>query len=159
MINEFKPICKGIEELVGQWDARLLNVPIHIITERRNGQSRTIKQIVGHMVDSATNNTHRFIHLQYQSSPINYPDYANHGNNDRWIALQNYQEEDWQQLVALWKAVNLHVAHVIEQINPEKLNNEWISALGQKITLEAMVIDYLRHFKLHLNEIEALLGD
>lgn len=158
MIEQFEPICNGIEELVSQWESKLLTLPAETILERRNNQNRTIKQIVGHMVDSATNNTHRFIHLQYQSSPIDYPDYANLGNNDLWIAIQNYQDEDWQHLIALWKTVNLHVVHVIKNINREKLQHEWLSALGQKITLEAMVIDFLRHFKLHLDEINELIN-
>jgi len=45
---------------------------------------------------------------------------------------------------------------VVQNVNPDKLNNEWITALNDKVSLKAMVIDYLRHFKLHLNEIEEL---
>jgi hypothetical protein len=98
-----------------------------VIAGRRNRQNRTIKQIVGHMVDSASNNTHRVVHLQYQPSPLIFPCYASHGNNERWIAIQNYQAEDWHDLVRLWKHSNLHFAHVIAHMNPEKLENVWIS--------------------------------
>lgn len=110
------------------------------------------------MVDSASNNTHRIIHLQYNMSPLIYPDYANLGNNDRWIAIQNYQNENWENLVQLWKYSNLHIAYVIDNVNPEKQNNEWISALQQQVSLKAMILDYLSHFKLHLNEIEDLIN-
>jgi hypothetical protein len=37
----------------------------NIVATKRNSQNRTVKQIVGHLVDSASNNTHRIIHLQY----------------------------------------------------------------------------------------------
>ena len=144
--------------LVSEWELRLLSLPEEVIGNRRNIQNRTIKQIVGHMVDSASNNTHRIIHLQYKSSPLIYPDYANLGNNDRWIAIQNYQNENWENLVQLWKYSNLHIAHVIDNVNPEKLNNEWISALQQQVSLKAIILDYLSHFKLHLNEIEDLIN-
>lgn len=144
--------------LVSEWELRLLSLPEEVIGNRRNIQNRTIKQIVGHMVDSASNNTHRIIHLQYNMSPLIYPDYANLGNNDRWIAIQNYQNENWENLVQLWKYSNLHIAHVIDNVNPEKLNNEWISALQQRVSLKAMILDYLSHFKLHLNEIEDLIN-
>ena len=144
--------------LVNEWELRLLSLPEEVIGNRRNIQNRTIKQIVGHMVDSASNNTHRIIHLQYNMSPLIYPDYANLGNNDRWIAIQNYQNENWENLVQLWKYSNLHIAHVIDNVNPEKLNNEWISALQQRVSLKAMILDYLSHFKLHLNEIEDLIN-
>ena len=155
---EFELNNKELLRLVSEWELRLLSLPEEVIGNRRNIQNRTIKQIVGHMVDSASNNTHRIIHLQYNSSPLIYPDYANLGNNDRWIAIQNYQNENWENLVQLWKYSNLHIAHVIDNVNPEKLNNEWISALQQRLSLKAMILDYLSHFKLHLNEIEDLIN-
>ena len=155
---EFELNNKELLRLVNEWELRLLSLPEEVIGNRRNIQNRTIKQIVGHMVDSASNNTHRIIHLQYNSSPLIYPDYANLGNNDRWIAIQNYQNENWENLVQLWKYSNLHIAHVIDNVNPEKLNNEWISALQQRVSLKAMILDYLSHFKLHLNEIEDLIN-
>jgi len=37
------------------------------------------------------------------------------------------------------------------------LTDEWISGLNEKVSLKAMVIDFPRHFKLHLNEINELL--
>jgi hypothetical protein len=80
--------------LILEWEPKLVSLSEDIISFRRNSQNRTIKQIVGHMIDSATNNTHRIVHLQYQPSPLIYPDYANRGNNDRWIAIQNYQTEN-----------------------------------------------------------------
>lgn len=155
---EFELNNKELLRLVNEWELRLLSLPEEVIGNRRNIQNRTIKQIVGHMVDSASNNTHRIIHLQYNASPLIYPDYANLGNNDRWIAIQNYQNENWENLVQLWKYSNLHIAHVIDNVNPEKLNNEWISALYQQVSLKAMILDYLSHFKLHLNEIEDLVN-
>lgn len=155
---EFELNNKELLRLVNEWELRLLSLPEEVIGNRRNIQNRTIKQIVGHMVDSASNNTHRIIHLQYNMSPLIYPDYANLGNNDRWIAIQNYQNENWENLVQLWKYSNLHIAHVIDNVNPEKQINEWISALQQQVSLKAMILDYLSHFKLHLNEIEDLIN-
>jgi len=147
-----------ILELVELWVPKLLVLENEVIADRRNRQNRTIKQLVGHMIDSASNNTHRIIHLQYQPTPLIFPDYANLGNNDRWIAIQNYQAEDWTNLVQLWKYAHLHIVHVIEQVDLSKLSNEWLSALGNKVSLEAMIVDYTRHFKLHLSEIDELLN-
>jgi hypothetical protein len=111
------------------------------------------------MIDSASNNTHRIIHLQYQPSPLIYPDYASLGNNDRWISIQSYQSENWNNLVQLWKYSNIHIVHVINNVNIDKLNTEWISALGTKTTLKSMIMDYLPHFKLHLSEINELISN
>jgi len=145
--------------LIDEWELKLLQLPEAMITQRRNSQDRTIKQILGHMVDSVSNNTHRIIHLQYQSSPLIFPDYANLGNNDRWIAIQNYQDEKWQDLVQLWKYTNLHIVHIINNVDIDRLGSKWISALNETISLKEMAIDYLRHFKLHLSEIDELINN
>jgi hypothetical protein len=43
-------------------------------------------------------------------------------------------------------------------MNNEKLNNVWISGTNEEVSLEAMVVDFPRHFKLHLNEIDELIN-
>jgi hypothetical protein len=155
-MNEFEPLCQELLNLVNTWESRLRALPPDLIMDRRNMQDRNIRQIVGHMVDSASNNTHRIIHLQYQESPIHFPNYAIHGNNDRWIAIQNYQMEDWNELVSLWKYSNLHIVHVIRNVDPSRLDNQWHYDEKTLISLREGIIDYLRHFKLHLDEITEL---
>lgn len=157
MIKEFEPIIQGILTMVTEWEPKLLELSQTVIMERRNSQNRTIKQILGHLIDSASNNTHRIVHLQYQESPFYFPNYASNGNNDRWIAIQNYQDEHWNTLIQLWKYANQHIVHVIKNINPLKLDNQWIAGEGRHIPLRSMTTDYLRHLKLHLDEIDELL--
>ncbi len=158
MIQIFEPVTNGMASLIEVWEDKLLSLPNGVITERRNGQNRTIKQILGHLIDSASNNTHRVIHLQYQDNPVQFPNYATNGNNDRWIAIQNYQEENWKDLIQYWKSINLHLVHVIENINPGKLGNEWIASTENNVSLEKMVLSYLEHFELHLHEIDELIN-
>ncbi len=155
---QFPEITESISLLVNEWETILKGLNNEVISNRRNKQNRTIKQITGHMIDSASNNTHRIIHLQYQESPLIYPDYANFGNNDKWITIQNYQSENWNDLIQLWKYSQKHIIHVIRNVNPDKLANEWISATGNRVSLESMITDYLRHLKLHLDEIDELIN-
>jgi hypothetical protein len=158
IIIEFESVSQEIFSLIKEWEPKLLALPEDIISTRKNTQNRTIRQILGHMVDSASNNTHRIVHLQYQPRPLIFHNYASLGNNDRWIAIQNYQDENWNNLVQLWKYSNLHIFHVIKNLNSEKLENEWIAAPDKKITLKSMIQDFPRHFKLHLNEIIYLIN-
>ena len=158
-VNEFTKNNQELIRLIDEWEPKLSQLPEDIVTQRRNSQNRTIKQIIGHMIDSASNNTHRIVHMQYQASPLIFPDYANLGNNDRWIALQNYQDEKWHDLVQLWKYSNIHIVHVINNVSAEKLDNVWISALNNAISLKTMIIDYLQHFRLHLSEINNLINN
>ena len=151
MTNE---ILKGLST----WESKLTKLSEDTIMNKHNDQNRTIKEILGHMVDSASNNTHRIIHLQYQNNPFSFPDYAANGNNDRWISIQNYQKEHWGNLIQHWKYSHIHLVHVIKNVNPEKLDNEWIAdSTSDKIRLKDMITDFLRHFNLHLAEIQELI--
>lgn len=157
---EFSSVTDGISKGLETWELKLAQLPEDTYINKRNSQNRTIKQILGHMVDSVSNNTHRIIHLQYQDSPFRFPNYATNGNNDRWIKIQNYQNENWENLIQLWKYYHIHLIHVIKNVNPEKLNNEWISESNYgNITLQDMITDFFRHFRLHLNEIQELIDN
>ena len=68
------------------------------------------------------------------------------------------RNEDWNDLVQLWKYSNRHFVHIVRNINVGKLDNFWISGLNEDVSLEAMVIDFPRHFKLHLDEIDQLIA-
>ncbi len=151
-------ISREISALIDTWEPILRELSPENIALNRNSQNRSIRQILGHMHDSASNNIHRIVHLQYQESPAAFPDYANLGNNDRWIAIQNYQDENWESLVSLWSATHRHIAHVILQADPRKMDTFWISALGEKVSLLEMITDFPRHFRLHIAEIEALIN-
>jgi len=157
-MEDFESLSNGIRLQVEKWEQRLLNFSDDVIELRKNRQSRTIKQILGHLIDSTSNNIHRVVHLQYQGSPFSFPNYATSGNNDRWIAIQDYQHEDWGNLVMLWKYKLLHFCHIIKNIDKSKLDNEWLAGPDEIITLRTMVIDFPRHLLLHLSEIGSLAG-
>lgn len=156
-MTETSAITTEIRSLIEDWEPRLRQLSDDIITQRRNNQQRTIKQILGHLIDSTSNNTHRVVHLQYQESPFSFPNYATFGNNDRWIEIQDFQHEDWYNMIQLWKYSLLHLCHVINNLNDDKLENEWISGPEKNITLRTMILDFPRHLKLHLNEINDLI--
>lgn len=157
-MNEFKSISELLIQRVTEWEPRLSALSEDRVSNIRNSQNRSIRQILGHMADSASNNIHRVVHLQYQPNPLIFPDYAHFGNNDRWIAIQNYQHEDWQNLIRYWKYTTLHFAHIIQSVKAEKLENEWISATDESVSLRDMITDFPRHFNLHCAEMEELIS-
>jgi hypothetical protein len=157
-MTKFKTFVTDIESVIKTWEPKLSALPEDTLKNRRNSQNRTIKQILGHLIDSTSNNIHRCIHLQNQKSPLIFPNYASLGNNDRWIAIQDYQNEDWNNMIQLWKYSLLHLCHIVNNIDESKLKNEWIAGPDQKISLEEMIDDFFpRHFNLHLDEIDELI--
>jgi hypothetical protein len=157
-MKEASLITSEINSLLEVWENKLANLPSETIMQRRNSQNRTIKQILGHLIDSTSNNIHRVVHLQYQQSPLTFPNYATYGNNDRWIAIQDYQNEDWMVMIQLWKYSLLHFCHIVKNVNDEKLGSEWISGPKKTINLESIIVDFNRHLKLHLSEIDELIN-
>jgi len=158
-MNQFESHCEQIIQYLKEWEPQLLALPEEIISKRKNIQNRSIRQILGHLYDSASNNTHRIVHLQYRENPMTFPNYATNGNNDRWISIQDFQHENWQNLIQLWKYSNLHLVHIVRNVNAEKLENLWDSGDGKLVSLKEMIEYYLPHFELHLKEMEELINN
>lgn len=88
-------------------------------------------------------------------SMLVFPDYMQ--DNDLWIALQDYQHEDWHTLVMLLKLYNQHICHVIHSVDQSKLNNYWIDYEDCRVTLDAMIRGYINHLNLHFGQIHELI--
>ena len=153
---EFSTITKGIQTFIDTWEQQLIDLPVDKISNRRNKQNRTIKQILGHLIDSAANNHQRMVRLQY-TAKLQFPDYQQ--DNDLWIALQDYENADWFTLIQLWKYYNLHMIQVIKSVDMSKLDNSWQSFDGTTVTLRQMIEGYLGHIELHFNEIQELIDE
>jgi hypothetical protein len=149
---QMKQISDEIRRLVKEWESRLILMqPAEI--EAREAEGRwSVKEIIGHLVDSASNNHQRIVRLEI-AKDLSFPDYQS--DNEKWVASQRYQEEDWNGLIWLWKYFNLHLAHVIEHIRPEALDHTWKAGASTPIRLGDLILDYLSHLKMHLDHIEA----
>lgn len=117
------------------------------------------KEILGHLIDSATNNHARFV-LAQTKDDLNFPGY----DQDRWVQVQRYRNASWQELVDLWRAYNLHLAHIMSCASAEALSRSRTQHTLQTIafktvaetepaTLEYLMKDYIEHLKHHLNQI------
>ena len=106
------------------------------------------KQILGHLIDSASNNHQRFVRAQL-GSPLHFPAYA----QELWVNAQNCQGESWQNLIACWTSYNRHLLHVMRHIPADKLGNACVIGDDPPVTLEFLIQDYVRHMELHLRQV------
>jgi DinB superfamily len=106
------------------------------------------KEILGHLVDSAVNNHHRFVRAQ-QVEELTFPAYA----QEHWVSSQGYAERPWPELVDLWRLYNHHLAHVISQIPAEKLAVMCVIGADKPVSLGYLVEDYVVHLRHHLQEL------
>jgi hypothetical protein len=106
------------------------------------------KEILGHLIDSASNNHQRFVRGQL-SAEIRLGGYE----QEKWVHSQNYQNEPWANLVTLWNSYNLHLAFLMELVPEGALKNVCFIGDAEPVTLEFLMTDYLRHLKHHLTQI------
>lgn len=106
------------------------------------------KQILGHLIDSAANNHHRFIRAQFEPD-FAIPSYA----QESWVNANAYQHRSWADLVALWTVYNRHLVHVMEHAPKQSMGALCRVGTGEPVTLEFLMIDYVRHLKHHLHQI------
>jgi len=117
------------------------------------------REIIGHLVDSASNNHQRFIRAQFRDDLV-FSGYQ----QDDWVRAGGYQDAPWQDLVALWRTFNLQVARVMEHVpdalrlRPASRHN--FDQIGfrplppdQPATLDFLMEDYVRHLEHHLAQI------
>jgi hypothetical protein len=121
------------------------------------------KEIVGHLVDSASNNHQRFVRAQLQDDLV-FSGYA----QDDWVRLQAYQTAPWHGLLSLWCEYNLHIARVMEATPAEVRTRErrrhnlhqiaWQTVDERApVTLDFFMRDYVAHLHHHVRQIEELL--
>jgi len=106
------------------------------------------KQVLGHLIDSAVNNLHRFVRAQLAPS-LAFPGYE----QESWVRVQAYQEREWADLVALWAALNRHLSHVVGRIDPRALETPCAIGDGAPVSLRFVAEDYVRHLRHHLEQI------
>ena len=114
---------------------------------RPGGWSR--KQVVGHLIDSASNNHQRFVRAAMQGS-LEFPGY----DQDGCIRVQAVQQMPWPALVALWASYNRYLAHVIEYLPEDALQSPCRIGSGEPVTLQFLAEDYLRHLVHHLQQMK-----
>jgi len=117
------------------------------------------RQIIGHLIDSASNNHQRFVRAVWQDDLV-FPGYE----QDGWVDLQRYQETEWVELLTLWHAFNLHIARVMTAVPDDvrrkvhqRHNLDEIATRApvttSEQTLDYFMEDYVDHLELHLRQI------
>jgi hypothetical protein len=108
----------------------------------------TLKEMISHLIDSASNNHQRFIRLQLDPVLV-FPKY----DAEEWKNVTRIQSFDYQTLATLWKSYNALILHLIENMNPATLGHVWRRE-DKDISLEALIHDYFTHLELHRSLFE-----
>jgi DinB superfamily len=137
-----------LQQIVQQSEDRLLRFTEAESQSRPASGKWSRKEVLGHLIDSASNNHQRFVRSQLQGEMV-FPGYA----QESWNRVQQYQAEPWENLVRLWASYNRHVAHVMAAIPESAGGNVCTIGDGEPVTLEFLVTDYVKHLEHHLSQI------
>jgi hypothetical protein len=108
------------------------------------------KEVIGHLIDSAQINLQRFIRCTYEEDfRLTYEQVA-------WVKAQHYQLADINELLNLWKLLNLQIARVLANYPADRLavkcdNSKTAPAL---YTVEWLANDYVEHMEHHLRSVK-----
>jgi hypothetical protein len=111
------------------------------------------KEILGHLVDSAGNNTQRFVRAQIRrhldEGVLRLPGYE----QDDWVRVSAYQARPWAEIVDLWSAMNRNIVHVVDNFDRSALTTPCAVGDSVPVPIEHVIIDYAGHLVHHYTQI------
>lgn len=138
-INRLEYLCNTIPTL-------LTSIDNDTFCEKVRPDKWSKKEIIGHLIDSATNNHQRFVRGQFEDKPqIAY-------DQNKWNNYNFYQQIDGQQIINFWTVYNRQLLELIRQIPNENLQLKCF--VGDKLlTLDFLINDYVAHLEHHLKQV------
>ena len=106
------------------------------------------KEILGHLIDSASNNHQRFVRGQLAPS-LESPSYE----QERWVAVQSYATESWPDLVNLWLLYNRHLLHIVQSMPDAPLAVPCAIGGSAPVPRSEVIDSYVDHVEHHLGQI------
>jgi len=141
-------IAMELSKIVDEAAAELRLLSEESAAAKPNPDVWSVKEIVGHLIDSAANNHQRFVRAQHVQH-LEFPGYE----QDFWVRSQEYQSYTWREVVDFWVLYNRHLAHIIPRVPPAALDIPCRIGEDEAVTLRFLIDDYLRHLRHHLSQI------
>lgn len=145
-----KEIIQDLNKTVNEFIPRINTLSDEEFASKAQPNKWSKKEVIGHLIDSGHTNLRRFVCGQYDKSPakIVY-------EQDFWVNANNYQKMDKDDLVELWRLVNLQIENILSTMPPENYLKQCDTSKGetQLRTLEWLAEDYVKHLKHHLNQV------
>lgn len=142
-----------LQYLISTVPDKLRAIPDAYFSHKPAPEKWSKKEIIGHLIDSATNNHHRFIRAQFEDAPkITYA-------QNEWNTASRYQDMDSNHVIDFWANYNQHLIEVVKRIPQEDMLCECNNGDENNVTLAWLISDYVTHMEHHLRQIAPTLLD
>lgn len=135
---------RELREVVDSFGKQLFETDDGITGIKLAEDKWSLKEIIGHLIDSASNNHQRFVRMQSEDL-LDFPPY----DAEVWIKAQKYNGMDWGLLVSLWYNLNILLLNIIENTDEKAYGNVWVRN-EEAIPFEQLVTEYFKHMGLHI---------
>ncbi len=137
-----------LRALIDQLPRRLTSLPADQVQLKPSSSKWSLKEELGHLLDSAANNHQRIVRTQLEDNPA-MPGY----DGDEWVRLHHYQERDWSSLIEIWLALNRQLLAAAEAVPDSAWSRTCTIAASDPLTLKFVFDDYLDHMMQHLRHM------
>lgn len=110
------------------------------------------KEILGHLLDSASNNHQRFVRAAIEKE-LAFPGYP----QDALVELQRFNEMKWGFLTSFWFEYNFFLGKILRVLPQEVTEVRCMIGNNPVATLGWIAEDYVAHLKHHLNQIVGMM--
>jgi DinB superfamily len=151
MNKELQTVADRLQKNIDEVPVKFLRFPEGELNRKPAPNKWSKKEILGHLIDSAANNHHRFIKAQFEKEPFIIVAYE----QDYWVNIQKYNEVDSKYLVELWRLYNQHIHWIISNFPNEKLSVKCRSIDDREPAENVFLLikDYVDHMDHHLEQI------
>ena len=119
---------------------------------REQEKSWSIKQVVGHLLDSLNNN-HQRLARYIPGGGLKFPAY----DQNVFVEHMYYDSFPYQRLVSLWYEYNLLFLHAIGHVPAEDLNSKLTIGDRPTLSLQQLIDDYFAHMEIHERQVRRIL--
>ena len=147
-MNSFAAASSDLEQTLDRARPMLEAVSEQEASRRPRPEKWSKKEIVGHLLDSASNNHQRFVRAALQGE-LTFPGYS----QNELVKLQGFHEMKWDSLIEFWVAYNRFLATVLRRLPGEAESVRCVIGNNPPATLGWIAQDYVEHLKRHLNQI------
>lgn len=146
---EMNKTISRLEKILKEIPQQLLNISDNQFHAKPAPNKWSKKEIIGHLIDSAFNNYYRFIRAQHEDVPQVVYD------QDEWNRLGAYQTLESEQVIQLWRQLNLQILHVLKNMVQENFSKTCNTGreTEELHSIEYLACDYVDHLEYHLHQV------